>query len=556
MQTVRVTTESGDEVIFAYGTRVSEIFTQSGNEDSGTTTAPIVAATVNNEVVSLSFKVEVNAQVLPIRLGTLDGSRIYRRSLCYLLTIASGKAFPNRRIVIGHSLGDSYYYYFDAIDDVAETDIDKLSTMMHSLAAADLPIERRVLSYSDALRYLQQVGRNSAMQLMQYRNESKVPIYECGNFCDISHGPLVPSTGYLSYFEIIRHRPGFLLRYPPADEIDRIEPFTEQPVVFSIFQEYKQWGSVLGISSAGQLNAAIQGGQIEEFIAVAEALHNKKIAMIADAIRDSQNRIKIALIAGPSSSGKTTFTKKLAIQLRVNGYEPIVISTDDYFLSREDTPRDETGEFDFESIEAIDRALLNDNLIDLLSKGESDLPVFDFKLGRRRDEYRRLEAGVRSIVLIEGIHGLNPDLTARIDKSQVFRVYISALTQLNIDDHNRIPTTDVRLLRRMVRDHQFRGYNAIDTIERWPSVRRGENNNIFPFEKHADIAFNSSLDYELPVLKVLAEPLLRSVKSYDESYRESIRLSRFLRNFIQLPATHVPPDSILREVVGNSVFRY
>ena len=553
MQKLHVTFESGTEESFDYGTRVSQILSRGYSEDSG---APVVAAMVNNEVVSLSFKVEVNATVLPIRLGTIEGSRIFRRSLCFLLTIASEKLFPDRRIVIGHSLGDGYYYYFDGINDVPEHDLVCLEERMRELVKKDYPIERKVLSYSDALQYLEQIGRTSAMQLLQHRNESKVPIYECGDFCDISHGPLVPSTIYLDQFEIVKHNPGFLLRYPPIDTYRGIEPFSEQPVVFSIFQEYKQWGNVLGISSAGQLNAAIRSGGIDEFIAVAEALHNKKIARIADEIHNARPSVRIVLIAGPSSSGKTTFTKKLSIQLRVNGYKPIAVSTDDYFLSRELTPRDETGELDFESIDAIDRQLLNENLLDLLTRGVVDLPVFDFKLGRRREETRRLEAGSRSIVLIEGIHGLNPLLTEKIEDSQVFRVYISALTQLNIDDHNRIPTTDVRLLRRMIRDNQFRGYSAIDTIERWPSVRRGENRNIFPYEKYADAAFNSSLDYELPVLKGYAEPLLRTVKPRDECYSESVRLSRFLRSFTQLPSTLVPSDSILREFLGDSSFTY
>ena len=335
-----------------------------------------------------------------------------------------------------------------------------------------------------------------------------------------------------------------------------IKPFVDQPIVFSVFEEYKDWGAALGISSAGQLNDKIERGTISEFIRVAEALHNKKIALVSDGIRESARRACLVLIAGPSSSGKTTFTKKLSIQLRVLGYQPAIISTDDYFLSRADTPRDATGEYDFESIDAIDRQLLNRNLIELFETGRCELPGYDFKAGRRRKEVMLLKLGPRGIVLIEGIHGLNPLLTAEIAEDQTFRIYISALTQLNLDDHNRIPTTDVRLIRRMVRDNQFCGYSARETIGRWATVRRGENRNIFPYERNAEVAFNSSLDYELPVLKSFAEPLLQRIKPHDLLYNEAVRLARFLRNFVPISANHVPDDSILREFIGGSSFQY
>ena len=553
MQKISVTLESNESHRVDYGTRADEVL---GLEEQPPGSPPIVAAMVNNEVVSVSFKVEVNATVLPVRLGTVEGARVFRRSLCFLLTVAAENLFPDRRIVIGHSLGDGYYYYFDGMDQVSRSDTDAIETKMRELVQADLPIVRRVLSYADALHYLERIGLRSALSLLEHRNESKVPIYECEDFCDISHGPLVPSTGMLAPFEIENHTPGFLLRYPEATMVTQIKPFVPQPVVFSIFQEYKEWGGVLGISSAGQLNTRIRQGDIDDFIRVAEALHNKKIASIADLIDRREHPARIVLIAGPSSSGKTTFTKKLSIQLRVLGYDPAIISTDNFFLSREETPRDAFGEYDFESIDALDRERLNNDLIELLDSGRCELPVFDFKSGRRSAKRKLIELGTSGIVLIEGIHGLNPRLTEDVEKDEIFRVYISALTQLNIDDHNRIPTTDVRLIRRMVRDFQFRGYTAEQTIERWPSVRRGENNNIFPFESFADIAFNSSLDYELPVLKGLAEPLLRTIKPYDSLYNEGVRLLRFLSNFVGIPTKLVPGDSILREFIGDSSFEY
>ncbi len=553
MQHVQVKTPSGHALEIPYGTRVSELLDR---DEFTNLPFPAVAAFVNNEIVSCSFKVEVNAEIRPVTLESPEGARIYRRSLCFLLSIATDTVFPDRRLVIGHSLGDGYFYYFHQNEGVPEQDLDLLSEEMNRLVERDLPIVRRVLSYRDALELLEQTGRTAAMQLLEHRNEPKIPIYECEDFRDISHGPLVSRTSMLKLFELMKHDPGFLLRYPPIGDPYTVRPFKPQPVVFSIFREYRQWGNILGVGSAGQLNHLARTEQIERFIRVAEALHDKKIAAIADRISARRSDVKLVLIAGPSSSGKTTFTKKLAVQLRVVGFTPVVMSTDDYFLPRELTPRDEEGEFDFESIEAIDVVHLNENLITLFGMEETELPRFDFKTGQRREIGRKLRLGSRSIVLIEGIHSLNPTLTRRIPDKRKFQIYVSALTQLNIDDRNRVPTTDVRLIRRMVRDHQFRGYSALDTIRRWPSVRRGESANIFPYEGNADVAFNSALDYELPVLKAFAEPLLRTIKPHHEEYHEARRLAQLLENFILIPSKNIPADSILREFVGDSVFKY
>ena len=427
---------------------------------------------------------------------------------------------------------------------------------MEELIQLDLPIQRRVISYAEALDYFERRNQNDTFILVRQRNENKIPVYECDGFMDLSYGPLAPSTGMLTAFHILPYTNGFLLQYPPSSSPDTIVQFEDSPVLFSIYQEYKAWGKILGVNSVGKLNELIESGDSSQFIRVAEALHNKKIAEIADKIHERKGDVKVILIAGPSSSGKTTFTKKLSVQLQVLGFNPVIIALDDYFVSRHLNPVDKDGNLDFETIKAIDVTLLNRNLIDLFNSKEVEIPNFDFKTGNRKPAGHVLRMGDRSILVIEGIHGLNEELTPLIDKDKKYKIYVSALTQLNLDDHNRISTTDNRLLRRMVRDSKFRGYSALETLQRWPSVRRGENQNIFPFQNNADSAFNSALDYELAVLKLYAEPLLKSVKPHHELFGEAKRLLTFLHNFIHVTEKQVPPDSILREFIGDSTFKY
>jgi uridine kinase len=548
-----VTFGNGRTRTFAYGIQVCQLIDE---PEFGESRDSIVGGRVNNEVVSLTFKVEVNATFSPVTMDSPEGARIYRRSLCFLLTIAATELFPERRLVIGHSLGEGYFYYFDGEMETADAGVALLSKRMRELVAQDLGISRRVLSYADALKYLSEINHTSAEQLLEHRSDAKIPVYECAGFCDVAHGALVQSTGSLAHFDLVNYPPGFLLRYPATGQPGTIQPFKEQPIVFSIFQEYKRWGKVLEVSNAGQLNNLVRRGEIQDFIQVAEALHDRKISEIADGIAARRATVRLVLIAGPSSSGKTTFTKKLSVQLRVLGFNPVAVSVDDYFLSREQTPKDEDGEYDFETIDALDVELLNDHLCSLLGGEEVEIPEFDFKAGKPRSSGRKLRLERRNIVMIEGIHGLNRQLTHRIQPETKFPIYISALTQLNIDDHNRIPTTDVRLLRRMVRDHQFRGYSALDTLSRWPSVRKGELRNIFPHENNAVVAFNSSLDYELSVIKGYAEPLLRTIKPFHDMYGEAVRLMRFLSNFVMVTPKHVPSYSILREFIGDSGFEY
>ena len=535
------------------GTKAGKIFSTHLIIDP---TNPPTAALVNNKATSLSYTIEVNSELIPICKNSLYGRILFRRSLCFLLTIASRKIFPERRLVIGHSLGDGYYYHYDDYQIIPETELNKLSSCMDKIVKKETPIERKVISYQEALNYFKEMNQTDTALLLKYRNESKIPVNVCEDYMDLFYGPLVPNSKYLTPFCLKKYDPGFLLRFPVSEETDTISEFVDSPSLFSIYQEYKAWGKILSIDSVGRLNEIIDSGEIKNFIRVAEALHNKKIAEIADQINNKRDSVKVILIAGPSSSGKTTFTKKLSIQLRVLGFKPVSISIDDYFVSRDKTPKDDKGNYDFEAIEAIDIDLLNLHLIDLFKGGRVEIPVFDFKTGKRKKKGKPLELADNSVLIMEGIHGLNDRLTPLVENERKYKIYVSALTQLNLDDHNRISTTDNRLLRRLVRDYQFRGHNALSTLKRWPSVRRGEDKNIFPFQDNADSVFNSAVDYELAVLKVFAEPILKTVKPCHGVYNKAIELLSFLNNFAPVSSKYIPDDSILREFIGGSWFKY
>ncbi|MFW5683704.1 MAG: nucleoside kinase, partial [Spirochaetota bacterium] len=517
---------------------------------------PVVAAVVNNEVLGLSRRVRINARVDPVYLASDEGVRCYRQSLCFLLALAVQRVSPHRRLIIGHSLGDGYYHYFQDEDEVPQDLLDRIAEQMHELVKEDVPIARHLISYEDARRSFRERDMSETEALLDHRNESRVAVHSCGEFLDISHGPLVPSTGVLRYFALRALEPGFVLCFPPRKHPTRLREYRHSRVLLSIYREYKEWGNILGITSVGRLNQKVVDGSVSEFIRVNEALQEKKIADIAGEITAHRDSVRVVLIAGPSSSGKTTFTKRLAVQLSAQGLQPHLVSVDDYFVDRELTPRDETGNYDFESIHAIDIALLNDHLLKIFAGEAVRLPRFDFRLGTRSLTGLTIEMGSRGILLMEGIHCLNDELTPRIDRDRKFKVYVSALTQLNVDDHNRISTTDNRLIRRMVRDYQFRGHSALDTLTMWPSVRRGERKNIFPHQDTADVAFNSALDYELGVLKKHAEPLLHRVKPDHEAYDEAVRMQSFLSNFTNIPDKLVPDYSIVREFIGDSGFHY
>ncbi len=551
MQTIEVILEDGEKREYPYGTPVFTIF-EKGMDNYNEN--PIIAAMVNNTLTSLSYKVEINGEVKPIRLYSRYGNRIYRRSLSFLLAMASRQVFPDRHLIIGHSLGDAFYYYYEGMPSISDEDVTLLEKTMVELAKQSLPIRRMVLSYEQTLEYLEQEGLSATLLLLHYKNDPKIPVYSCGDFFDLSYEPLVQNTNLLHIFKLHNYAPGFLLRFPQAKTPDRVDTFQDNPVLFSIYTEYKAWGKILNVNCTGHLNKLIEQREIQHFIQVAEALHEKKISLIADHIHQRKDSVKVVLIAGPSSSGKTTFTRRLGIQLRVLGFNPIIIGLDDYFLPIDRTPTDEFGKPNFEDLHALNVELLNEHLLSLFKGDEVEIPIFDFVNQRPKEQGTKLQFSSRSILLMEGIHGLNPDLTPNIPEERKYRVYISALTQLNLDDHNRISTTDNRLIRRIVRDHQFRGNSALGTLNMWESVRRGENRNIFPYQNEANSAFNSALDYELAVLKPYVEPLLKTVKAHDEVYNEARRLLSFLENFSAIPSHMVPDDSILREFIGDSIF--
>ncbi|NCC53455.1 MAG: nucleoside kinase [Spartobacteria bacterium] len=518
----------------------------------------VLGALVNNDVVSLSYPLEVDSDVDILTLADQHGWHIYRYSMSFLLSKAVSELYPAAKIYVEHSLGSGFYCNFQSngAHGITPEQIEKLAAYMRELVAQDIPILRRKVIFSKALEYFEEHQQRDILNLLRFKNPPKIVLYKCGDFIDVSHGPLADSTGALSYFSLIPYAPGFVLQFPDRENPPDPAPFEPQPQLFQIYSEYKNWGRVLGVRTAGDLNEIIAENRIQDFIMIAEALHEKKLAKIADIISEQRDHVKWVLIAGPSSSGKTTFAKRLSVQLRVMGLRPVTISVDNYFVNRDDTPCGDDGEFDFEHIETIDLDLFNTHLKMLDEGKEVEVPVFNFSTGKREyhGETLRIEKG--QMALIEGIHSLNPRLTAILPAEHKFRIYISALTQLNLDFSTRISTTDNRLIRRMVRDHQFRGHSALRTLRMWPSVRAGEKRWIFPFQAEADIAFNSALDYELAMLKPRVEPLLAEIKPYDPEYATARRMQDFLSGFISAPADYVPAKSILREFLGQSSFRY
>ncbi|MCL2295267.1 MAG: nucleoside kinase [Spirochaetes bacterium] len=555
MKNINVTLPSGKVITVPYNTQIETIF---GNDEFKSIRDTAIGAFVNNDLVSLNFRVIVNCTIIPVNSNTFEGNRIYRDSLCYLLTKSVKKLFPERRLVISNSLSNSYYFYFDDLEEVSEKEIEIIEKNIRKDVEKNTPIDREIVSYQEAIDYFSEVNNwKDTYLLLKHMNLSTITLHACEEYKDIAHTPLVPRTGFLKHFEIMKYSNGFLLRYPDDEKSDYIKPFKDIPIISKVYQEYKAWGKIQSFSSVGELNEHIAAGRTEDIIRMAEALHDKKAASIADQIAEKRSKIKVVLIAGPTSSGKTTFAKKLSVHLRVVGFNPIALSLDDYYVDREKTPRDENGEYDFESIDAIDVELFNQHLLELFDEKEVLIPTFDFKTGKR--DYKKghsIKMDNKTLLLIEGIHGLNEKLTSKIDREHKHKIYISALTQLNLDDHNRIPTTDNRLLRRMIRDFNYRGYSALDTLSRWPSVRLGEKRNIFPFQEYADSVFNSALDYELAVLRSFAQPILKTVKPFHELYSEAKRLERFLANFNNIPARFVPRTSLLREFIGESDFKY
>lgn len=514
----------------------------------------IVAARVNNVLTHIQECLEVDARVDFFDLHTGHGIKVYERSLSFVMIVAAHRVFPGKRIVVEHSLGDGLYCELLLGRALTEVDVDALQQAMTEVVKEDLPIARRLVPLGEAVKEFEAYGYIEKARLLRQVERAAVSIYSCDGLIDYLYGPMAPSTGYLKHFELRFYAPGFVLRFPKKENPDQISTFVDRPKLAQILLEAARWGELLGCNNVSDLNESLTGGDFAEMIRIAEALQEKKVAQIADMADDKRHATRMVLIAGPSSSGKTTFAKRLGVQLRVHGIHPVGISLDDYFLDRELTPRDENGEYDFESIDALDLPLFNQHLVDLLAGRVVEPPRYNFKTGLREYPGKRLSLGSNQVLVVEGIHGLNPRLTDSVPREQKLLVYVSALTQLSIDDHNRIPTTDTRLVRRIVRDNQFRGHDALQTLKLWPAVRRGEEINIFPFQEEADVMFNSALIYEMAVLRRHAEPLLEKISPEEPEYLEARRLLGFLRHFRHAPEEHIPLNSIIREFIGKSGF--
>lgn len=521
---------------------------------------PFIAALVNNDVSSLSYPLTVNSHVSFLTMEDSHGWRIYRRSLCFLLAKAVRDVAPDADFSAEHSFGQGLYCSFHPAEDgdegICKKDLADVEQCMREMIESDIPIVRRKVAYSDAVKAFTDSGQANKLNLLKHRNPPRVVLHCCGDFSDLAHGPLAPSTGVLSRFKLIHYPPGFVLHIPNKTDVLNIPTFEDRPHLFHIFQEHKTWGRILGVNTVGRLNETIASGKVDELIWTSEALHEKKLAGIADKISAARDRIRLVLVAGPSCSGKTTFAKRITTHLTVNGLRPLTLATDDYFVGADRNPLDENGKPDYEHIEAVDLELFNQHLCDLVEGKEIELPSYNFETKCREWTGQNLRLGPEQILIIEGIHGLNPRLTSTVPAEQKFRVYVSALTQLSVDANNRISTTDNRLIRRLVRDHQFRGHSPLFTFQLWPAVRRGEKRWIFPFQNQADATFNSALDYELAVLKPMVEPLLKQIKPANPEYAEARRMSEFLINFLAAPDTAVPGISILREYIGGSKLSY
>ncbi|MDP2359614.1 MAG: nucleoside kinase [bacterium] len=553
-QRIRVTREDGQLLDLPVGTLVRAL----PGIDRGRDGLPFIAALVNHDLASLSYPLEINSEVRLLTLADGNGWRVYQRSLAFLVAKAMRELFPQAVFSLQHSLGSGLFWSFrnNAHDGISQELLDRLAERMRELVHLNLPIERRKVSFTDALARFEADGERDKLDLLRFRNPPHVVLHVCDGFSDLAHGPLADCTGVLGRFELVNYERGFVLNLPRREPPYAVGELERQPHLFHIYQEHKEWGRILGVDTVGRLNETIDTGEIEAFMRTAEALHEQKLGRIAQQIVAHRDRLRVILIAGPSSAGKTTFAKRLVTHLTVHGLRPLILGTDDYFVGPEQTPRDASGKPDFEHVEAVDLPFFNESLSRLSEGQEIEVPFFNFQTKQREFHGRRMRLAADQLLVVEGIHGLNPLLTEQVPAERKFRIFISALTQLNLDRHNRISTTDNRLMRRMVRDHRYRGHSALATLGSWASVRRGEERWIFPFQREADETFNSALDYELAVLKPKVEPLLMQIKPHHPEYAEARRLAQFLYNFLGVDDRSVPRTSILREYIGGSAFRY
>jgi uridine kinase len=514
---------------------------------------PIVLVRVNGKLCELSTVLEADGSIEFIDISSKLGMMCYMRTLQFVLIKATEELFKDSKITIEHSLSKGLFGEISKSPKLGIDDIYLIKEKMKDIIEQDIRITKSLYDRKDAIELFKAKAMEDKVKLLQFVTQESLTIYELDGNIDYFYGPLAYSTGVLKYFDLIYYDPGFILRFPTIDKPTEIPRFEEHRKLAKIFYEAEQWGNILGVEDVGSLNEIIKEGDIVTLIRVAEALHEKKIAYIADHIQEKR-AVKLILIAGPSSSGKTTFSKRLGIQLRVNGLVPIPISLDDYFVNRDATPKDEFGDYDFESIYALDLPLFNEHLEMLLSGKETEIPTYNFKTGQRDWNGHKMKLPENGVLIVEGIHGLNEKLTAAIPHDQKFKIYISPLTQINLDDHNRIATTDVRMIRRIVRDYLSRGYGVEDTLKMWPSIRRGEDRNIFIFQEDADAMFNSALIYELAVLKKYALAELYKIQPNSSVYDEARRLINFLHYFKEVDKDFVPTNSLVREFIGGSCF--
>lgn len=519
----------------------------------------VVNAKVNNRVEGLNFKVYNNKDIEFQDIRSSSGMRTYVRTLCFVLCKAVEELFPEGRILLEHPVSKGYYCKLQIGRPVRLEDASRIKQRMNEIIAQDLPFHRIECPTTEAVRIFGSRNMMDKVKLLETSGSLYTYYYTLGDTVDYYYGSLLPSTGFIGLFDIAKYYDGLLLRIPNKSNPSVLEEVVKQEKMFEVFKEYLNWLDIMDMSNAGDFNVACNEGHATDIINVAEALQEKKIVRIADEIYNrgvNGNPVKLILISGPSSSGKTTFSKRLSIQLMTNGLRPYPISLDNYFVNREDTPKDENGLYDYESLYALDLEFFNAQLQALLAGEEIELPRFNFTTGKREFKGDKLKIDEHTILILEGIHALNPELTPHIPNEKKFKVYVSALTTISLDDHNWIPTTDNRLLRRIIRDYKYRGYSAQETISRWPSVRAGEDKWIFPYQENADVMFNSSLLFEFAVLRSYAEPILTSVPRNCPEYSEAYRLLKFIKYFVPIRDNEIPPTSLLREFLGGSSFRY
>ena len=515
---------------------------------------PVIGAIYNNQYVDLGYQMVQDGEIKLIDISSKEGSKIYRRTMIYILEKALEEIHPDKKIIVNYQLPNSMFCEIEDTE-ITEELIRKLSNQMQLIVGKDLPIKQVIMTREQAEEFYRKNDTSKGRLQLDLPDNKEIFMYYCENYYNYCYGILANRTGITKVFEVMKYEDGLLVRYPSSSNPYQLPKMIKTKKLAWALNEYDDIHKILNVNTVYKLNKAVEEGNIKDIIMLAEALHEKKIANIADEIARNRN-IKMVLIAGPSSSGKTTFAQRLGIQLKINKIKPVTISVDNYFVEREDTPRDENGNYDFECIEAIDLDLFNEHLTKLLNGEEVEMPEFDFHVGTKRYNGKKLKLESDQVLVIEGIHCLNDQLTSKISKDQKYKIYISALTVLNMDRHNRIATTDTRLVRRIVRDYKFRGYSAKQTIATWHMVNKGEENNIFPYQEEANCIFNTSLIYELGVLKGVVMPLLEEIKQEEPEYAEAKRLINMLKYFETIPPKYVPTNSLLKEFLGGGNFKY